>query len=873
MKKVILLVAMLPYMAFGQIVENFESGNLNNWVESDVGRWKADTSQSISGRYSLHHIYDNADAGTDQTGIVIDSLHPTEGTVKWSFKIRHGYDPSSSNNWALFLMSDAGPSEIFTNGNTNGYAVGVNLTGYDDTLRLWKVKGTVVTVVASIGVNWQSMIGTNNPVSISVERTIDGRWNVSLFQISGDMLGTSSGLDNELFSCRWLVLSYKYSSSRDRLLWFDDLSVDGIFYHDNRVPAIVSCAAADKNSIKIVLSDQPDDSFLLPDNFSLHPEAMTPASVLRESDAVYSIKFAAEFVSRSDYILSIHNLCNRNGNCSKEVQVPFTPVWPETGDIVISEIMADPEPEVSLPPREYIEITNRTGNLFNLKNWKLGSGDQLYIFPETIIDSFESLIICSIADTSEFSRYGRVIGLKPFPALTDNGKVLVLYDSADRLIHGIEYSAEWYGDELKSDGGWALEMIDTGYPFNYDGNWTASRSKSGGTPGKVNSVRAYNPDNSFSGDLIVFPPDSLNITIRSPEPLFNLSGMSDSIYFDDSCPSAIYPTDPLYRQFSVRLKHPLGKGRLHQFDYSGDISDFAGNRLIQKKKSFGLTETASRGDILFNELLFNSLPGDPDYVELYNASAKIIDVSRLELVSVNMSSGDTSQIYPVSDLPQCLLPGEYYAITTDMKKVELRYFSGNPDFLSEVASLPSMPDDKGHLILFSRELVKIDEVSYSEKMHSSLLAGYDGVALEKISPGKESEDPGNWHSASGSSGWGTPGARNSVYSEMPPTLDMVSLSSTKITPNDDGIEDMLLINFNLTGNSNIVSVTIYDESGNYVRRIAENIYAGPEASLVWDGVADDGSMVDTGIYIVFISMFDDSGKTHKWKKVCTVLRR
>ena len=51
------------------------------------------------------------------------------------------------------------------------------------------------------------------------------------------------------------------------------------------------------------------------------------------------------------------------------------------------------------------------------------------------------------------------------------------------------------------------------------------------------------------------------------------------------------------------------------------------------------------------------------------------------------------------------------------------------------------------------------------------------------------------------------------------------------------------------------------------------MYAGPEASLVWDGTADDGSMVNTGIYIVFITMFDDSGKTHKWKKVCTVIRR
>ena len=118
---------------------------------------------------------------------------------------------------------------------------------------------------------------------------------------------------------------------------------------------------------------------------------------------------------------------------------------------------------------------------------------------------------------------------------------------------------------------------------------------------------------------------------------------------------------------------------------------------------------------------------------------------------------------------------------------------------SEISSLPSMPDDKGHLILYSRELVKIDEVSYSEKMQSSLLSGYEGVALEKINPDNKSEETKNWHSASESSGWGTPGAPNSVCSEMPVTSDMVNLSSSRITPDDDGFEDMLVIDFNLTG--------------------------------------------------------------------------
>jgi hypothetical protein len=786
MKKVILLVCLMPCFAYGQIVENFETGNLNTWVQSADGYWRADTSEIISGRYSLHHVFDNPDSGTDQIGIAVDSLHPSEGMVRWSFIIRHGCDPSSSNNWSVFLISDTGPSAIFSDGGTNGYALGVNLTGYDDTLRLWKIKGNAVTVVVNCRINWQSIISTTDPVKIIVERTNGGRWSVSSFLLSGDLIGTSTGTDIELFPCEWFIITYKYSSSRDRLLWFDDLRIEGVFHEDN--------------------------------------------------------------------------------------EIPVTPVTPETGDVIISEIMADPEPVVFLPGREYLEITNRTESPFNLKNWKLTSGDQDYLFPEITINPYGIMIVCSVQDTSKFSRYGKVIGLKQFPTLNDNGKIILLYDGNGKLIHGVEYTSEWYMDELKSTGGWSLEMIDTGYPFYYNGNWISSESGNGGTPGAVNSVTRYNPDNSFSGDLIVFPEDSITISVRSPEPLFNLLRMIDSINIDGDCPVEIYLYDPLYREFCLKLINPLEMGKVYQFGTSGDIRDFAGNKLMKDKISFGMSESAGPGDILFNELLFNTWPGDPDYLELYNPSEKIIDASRLELISVSDDSGDTSQICLVSEKHKGILPGEYYAITADAEKVSQRYFSADRDNIFEIGSLPSMPDDKGHLILYSRELIKIDEVSYSEKMHSALLSGYEGIALEKINPDSKSDEAGNWHSASESSGWGTPGAPNSVYSEIPVTSDIVSLSSSRITPDGDGFEDMLVIDFTLTGNSNVVSVTIFDEAGGYVRKIADNMYAGPEASLVWDGTADDGSMVNTGIYIVFITMFDDSGKTHRWKKVCTVIR-
>ena len=122
-----------------------------------------------------------------------------KGSTRWSFLVRYGYDPSSLNNWSVFLMSDSPPGNMSAEGDTQGFALGVNLTGSDDTLRLWKVDGNSVTTVVNSGINWQTDIGTANPAKISVERSQDGIWTVSVSLMTGVPVGTGSGFDSELF--------------------------------------------------------------------------------------------------------------------------------------------------------------------------------------------------------------------------------------------------------------------------------------------------------------------------------------------------------------------------------------------------------------------------------------------------------------------------------------------------------------------------------------------------------------------------------------------------------------------------------------------------------------------------------------------------
>ncbi len=752
------------------------------------------------------------------------------------------------------------------------FAVGVDLIGSDDTLRLWKIKGSVLTTVLSFRINWETTIGVATTAKIIVERSPEGNWTVSANRLNGSLIGSNSATDKELFNSAWFEIWYKYSSTGDRLLWIDDLKIEGNFYVDNEPPVVTSCIMSGKNSVDVSFNEEPSSELMVPGNFSVNNIESQSISIKKIKALTYRIEFSNNFINRTLNKLIINKLCDRSGNCSLDIPVPFTPLWVLPGDVIISEIMADPEPAVSLPAKEYFEITNRTEYAFNLKNWRLSSEGQNIFFPETVIEPSGIMIICLPQDTSLFLKYGKVIGLKGLPVLNDDGKMLCLSDSSGMLIHGVEYSSAWYGDQLKSGGGWSLEMIDTRFPFYDNGNWIASSSRKGGTPGSVNAVSRVNEDISFNGIENVFPEDSLHINIRLSEPILNFPDKIRGIKIDGRDISGISLSDQLFRVFSLNPEIPLTRRETHELEISGDIRDFAGNSIEKRNFTFGLPENIEYGDVMFNELLFNPLPGDPDYLELYNRSSKIVDAAKLQIVTVSEATGDTSQIYPLSEEHRCILPENYFAVTTDKGKVTDRYLSSDPEYIFEAGSVPSMADDKGNLVLFTRELDVIDKVSYNEKMQFSLLASFEGVALEKINKELNSEDQTNWHSASASCGWGTPGAKNSDNIELTETSDKIILSTTKITPDNDGFEDFLLISLSLPGNGNVISASVFDETGSHVKKIASNLLAGTETSLVWDGTGDDGTLVNSGIYIIFISMYNDKGKTEKWKKVCTVIR-
>ena len=536
------------------------------------------------------------------------------------------------------------------------------------------------------------------------------------------------------------------------------------------------------------------------------------------------------------------------------------------GDVVFSEIMADPSPPVKLPSREYLEIINRTADSISLEGWILIASDDTASMPKAWIRPGEFIILCSSSGKPEFSFYGRVICPPSFPALNDGGETIALRDACGSLIHAVSYTPEFFNDGLRSGGGWSAELTDMANPFNEPEAWRASLDPSGGTPGRVNSSEAVTEDDRCPEVIAIWPvtPDRLKVLF---DETVVLSG-GEKWVADGAETFPAFSDDMADRAVVIPLKETLQAGTVSNLFIPSSVTDFAGNSPCMTDLKTGLPDDPSAGEVLFNEILFDPVTGGQDYAELYNNSDKVIDLSQLFL-----ASGSNAPVIRISSVPRQLLPHDYVALTTDRESVADNYRCAGKHSLYEITALPSMPDDKGSLVLYDRELNIIDRVDYSSSMHLLFLDGTEGIALEKVAPSLSSGIPDNWHSASEACGWGTPGAENSNLLDPSDEGSGMILSSSRISPDCDGFEDIVSVDVFPGGNDNVITVTVFNDRGYIVRRLANRFVAGEGARFIWDGTTDAGARLPAGLYMVIAEAFNAEGVSGRWKEICALLYR
>jgi hypothetical protein len=218
-----------------------------------------------------------------------------------------------------------------------------------------------------------------------------------------------------------------------------------------------------------------------------------------------------------------------------------------------------------------------------------------------------------------------------------------------------------------------------------------------------------------------------------------------------------------------------------------------------------------------------------------------------------------------------VFPQDYVVLTTDPTMVKGQYYTSNPNGFVQMASLSSLNNDDGIVVLALKNLTAIiDKFTYTADMQYPLLNSTDGVSLERIDFNRPTNDKTNWHSAAEAVGFGTPAYKNSQYLEANPTADPISLSPEVFSPDNDGNNDVLNISYTFDVAGYMGSITIYDAKGRLIRNLKKNELLGTSGSFSWDGITNENEKARIGIYVVYFEVYDLDGNMKHYKKTAVL---
>jgi len=774
----------------------------------------------------------------------------------WDFYVQLDFNPSSSNLARVYLVSD----NADLTASLNGYFVLVGNTS--DEVSLYRQTGTTVTEILD------GLDGTLNTsivnVRIRVTRDGVGNWEV-LRDITGGYTFTSEGtvFDNTHTSTTNFGVFCKYTSTRSELFYFDNV---GDPYADGLSPTVISTTVISATEIDVLFSEPMNQTIAeVEGNYYIDNSIGFPTSALLDgvNPSLVHLTFATAFNNGITYTLTMNNLEDLGGNIilspTTESFLYFIADVPTTNDVIITEIMADPSPVIGLPDAEFIEIYNRSTKYFDLSNWTISDESTSATIGAYVLPPYSYVIICTAANAGLFSAPNKVIA--SLPAFNNDGDAVVLKDDSGNVIDSLYFTLSWYENGVKDDGGWTLERKHLDAPCSGKSNWSASTDAIGGTPGSQNSIWTNVNDatgpvvssyvvNSAS-DLIVYFDEILDTTTQA---IVSINPAVTNLVWNFVSLSSlqIFPTTLLVNT-------------LYDITIS-TASDCWGNAMLAKVISVGLPDSIASEDLIINEVMFNPLTNGSDYVEIYNRSAKILDLSEVYLA--NWDDDSIANYESVSSIQRLIMPGEYVLLTEDTTDITTDFsIYGIGTFID--MDLPTYNDDSGTVYLLNQDFEVIDFFHYDADMQYVLITDVNGKSLERITFEGGINNPDNWHSAAENVEWGTPGYENSQL--MYPQVDgTITLTPELFSPDNDGNNDVLTINLEFITNDNVVDIEIFDNRGRKIRELKDNFYVGNSALITWDGSTDEGTKATIGTYIVLVSVLDADGKRTEYKMVCVL---
>lgn len=856
-----LIFVAISQFASAQFFEDFSSQSLstNNW-QGDITRYKISTSTAIPGEMRPALQLDDVVANTS---VLSAPFSPNfSDSLEWNFWIKFSFMATTNNHARVYVVSD----QLNTAGSLNGYFIGIGET--DKRLTLVKQTGAALTTL--ITGNVANLTSTTNTLRIKLVRNTSGVWKLYSDSNGGFNWNLEgSATDLTYTSSAWHGLYSKYTVSNSTKIYFDEFYVGSVIV-DTIKPFVTGVSVISQLQLDVSFSEKVDSvDAMNVSNYFVSNAIGNPLSITKSqsTNGLYHLTFINPFPENTSLNLNVQNIKDLAANTMLPQDIPFAYYVPKAYDILITEIMADPTPVVGLPEFEYIELYNRSSLPINLNNWKISFGSNVRTFPNISIAPNSYLIVCGASAESAFLPYGQVYAFSSI-AITNDGQSIVLTDNQNNLIHKVIFTIDWYKDNSKKDGGWSLEMIDTNNPCGESENWLASVNSSGGTPGTLNSVNAQNPDVTKPSLVRVSVENPQTIRLWFSETMDSLKLLNPASYqFSHNLnvvgqPRIVFPT---YKSVILDIDQALQKSIIYSLTVVDTLFDCVGNMIeINSSAKFALADSIHAGDIIINEILSNPPTGAADFVEVYNKSNKVLDLKDLNLTTIDRNSGELSSIRAITENSFLIFPGDHIVLTTKVDELKSIYYCPFPNNFIKMSSLPAYNNDDGFVVLANKANVVIDRVDYIKAMHFPMLSTTKGVSLERINYLRPSNDVTNWISASETSGFATPGYKNSQYSDVIFEGE-VNVDPEIFSPDNDGYNDILNINYSFPKPAYVATITIFDARGKIIKNLIKNELLGTSGTYSWNGITNDNQKAPIGIYIVYFEVFDIDGNKNSYK--------
>lgn len=851
----------LPVLAQAQFTDDFSDGDFTlNPV------WEGTPGDFIVNVDSQLQLFNTSPTGADisflSSGFTASSVDERE----WQFWVKHSFSGSANNNGKFWLAVDeANPSSA----SATGYYLQFGEAGSDDAIELFHHDAGTST---SICRGTDGLISGSFEFRVRVRRDAFANWTVDIDPTGGtDFVNEASGNDGQILTSDRLAVMCTYTSSNAEKFYYDDIYF-GDYILDTEAPELLGVSVTSSTTLALQFNEpvNPVSAAVLT-NYSVNPGAgnLLTAAVNGGDDARVDLTFDADFTIGTEYEITVNNVVDLAGNPVASTTLPFIYFIVETADyrdISINEIMADQSPVVLLPEAEFIELYNRSNKYVNLQDWTLSDGSSTSTLDSSILGPNEFVIVTSTANAPLFAFYGNVMGVGSFPSWNNAGDLVELRDSAGALIDIVNYSDDWYQDEDKADGGYTLEQINPFAACSGAGNWIASNASQGGTPNTENSVFDDTPDTEAPSIFRITVIAADTVLLDFNEPILSGSLSAGSITISNGISVAgVSLIQPDLTSAQVWFTTTIDSGVVHTLTLS-NLTDCEGNIEPSDSIEFVLPFEAITEELAINEILFNPSTNGTDYIEIKSRASRTIDLQYWSLADFDDDTIGTLRPITLEHFP--LEAGGIVCITEDSLAVKVDYITHGIGRFIET-DIPSMSNDSGTVYLISPDLEVAERFAFDVDMHFTLLDP-DGVSLERIDVERSVDDRTNWHSAATDVGFGTPGLENSQQYLTQNNEGEVTTDPEIFSPDNDGHNDVLNINYRFTDIGNVGTITIYDTRGRVVRRLAENILLATEGTISWDGEQEDGQKARIGAYLIHFEVFNSEGKTAD-HKVSTVV--